>query len=102
MVVKTIQLLLLCVKKIWHPTISAGGSCFKIRWRDNVTAMKITGQDCIIWLLECCDRDLRKDLTRAAGGTLTTKTEEVVLATTEILAVREENGMVARVTLHEM
>ena len=52
--------------------------------------------------MECCDKDLRKDLTRAAGGTLTTKTEEEVLAAIKILAVREENAMVARVTLHEM
>ena len=30
----------------------------------------------VIQLLECCDEQLRKDLTRTAGGTLTGKTEE--------------------------
>ena len=101
------------VEKVWHPIISAGSSTeawsllqhqmdFNIRWSDYVTTMKITGQDCVIQLLECCGEDLQKDLTRVAGGTLTTKTEEEVLAAIKILAVREENAMVARVTLHEM
>ena len=45
-----------------------------------------------------------KDFTSAAGGTLAAKTEEVktVLAAIKILAVIEENAMVARVTSHEM
>ena len=64
--------------------------------------MKIIGQDCVIQLLEYCDEDLQKDLTRATGDTLTTKIEEKVLAAVKILAVREENAMVARVTLNEM
>ena len=42
-------------------------------------------------LLECCSEPLRKDLTRAAGGTLTNKTEAQVLAAIKTLAVREEN-----------
>ncbi len=44
----------------------------------------------------------RKDLTRNAGGTLSGKTEDEVLAAIRGLAVREENAMVARVTLHNM
>ena len=67
-----------------------------------VTATKITSQDCVIQFLEFCEEDLWKDLTRAARGTLTAKTEEEVLAAIKFLAVWEENVMVARVTLHEM
>ena len=47
----------------------------------------------VIQLLECCDEQLRRDLTRNAGGTL---------AAIKRLAVREENVMVARVALHHM
>ena len=56
----------------------------------------------MIQLLQCCDDQLRRDLTQNAGGTLTEKTENEVLAAMKILAVREENVMVARVTLHNM
>ena len=41
-------------------------------------------------------------MTRAAGGSLTEKTEKKVLAVIKTLAVREENAMIARVVLHEM
>ena len=66
----------MCVKKVWCPIISAASSTeawfyFNIRWTEYVTAVKITGQDCVIQLLECCEEDLQKDLTRApAEGTL--------------------------------
>jgi predicted RNA-binding Zn-ribbon protein involved in translation (DUF1610 family) len=63
---------------------------------------KITGRDLIIQLLECCDEDLRKDLTRSNGGSLTNQTEEDVLTSVKKLAVREENIMVARVALNDM
>ena len=53
-------------------------------------------------LLECCDETLRKDLTRTTGGSLTEKTENEVLQAIRVLAVREENSMVARVSLHNM
>jgi hypothetical protein len=68
----------------------------------NASATKITGHDKVIQLLECCDEPLRKDLTRSAGGSLTDKTVDDVLAAIKKLAVREENTMVARVTLHNM
>ena len=95
------------VEKVKRPTITTGGSSedwsyFTVRWQDYVTATKITGPELVIQLLECCDEELRKDLTRLSGGTLTAKTEEEVLAAIKSLAVREENTMVARVTLHEM
>ena len=63
-----------------RPTIDVAGSSeewayFTSRWTDYVEATKITGKDRVIQLLECCSEPLRKDLTRAAGGTLTNKTE---------------------------
>ena len=65
-------------------------------------ATRLEGPDRVIQLLECCDDQLRKDLTRNAGGTLTEMAEGEVLAAMKKLAVREENTMVARVTLHNM
>ena len=47
-------------------------------------------------------KQLRKDLTRSAGGSLTGKTAEEVMAAIKKLAVRNENTMVARVKLHNM
>jgi len=55
-----------------------------------------------VQLLECCDDNLRKDLTRSACCSLTDKTEAEVLAAIKTLAVREKNAMVARVALNEM
>ena len=75
---------------------------FLTRWQDYVEATKIEGKDLIIQLLECCDEQLRKDLTRNAGGSLTNNTASEVLAAVKKLAVREENTMVARVQLHNM
>ena len=71
-------------------------------WSDYTEATKIAGRDKVVQLIECCDEQLRKDLTRSAGGSLTNKTEQEVLAAIKKLAVREENTMVARVTLHNM
>ena len=94
-------------KKVKHPCISSAGTTedwqyFTSRWSDYVKATKLSGTDKVIQLLECCDDQLRRDLTRNAGGTLLGKTEVEVLAAMKILAVREENVMVARVTLHNM
>lgn len=63
---------------------------------------QVTGKDLVIQLLECCDENLRKDLTRSTGGSLTNKPEEEVLSAIKTLAVREENTMVASVALYEM
>ena len=60
------------------------------------------GNDRVAQLLECCEEDLRKDLTRTAGGSLLDKEEQLVLNAIKSLAVRQENIMVARVTLHNM
>ena len=75
---------------------------FQSRWGDYTKATKLVGPDRVLQLLECCDEQLRRDLTRNAGGTLAGGTEEEVLAAMKALAVREENVMVARVALHHM
>ncbi len=95
------------VERVRRPTITAAGTSedwayFQSRWSDYVDATKVDGRDKVIQLLECCDEPLRKDLTRSAGGSLKDKTEAEVLAAIRKLAVREENTMVARVTLHNM
>ena len=94
-------------EKVKRPCISSSGTTedwhyFISRWSDYVKATKFSGTDRVIQLLECCDDQLRRDLTRNAGGTLTGKTENEVLAAIKILAIREENVMVARVILHNM
>ena len=95
------------IEKVRRPTISSAGtseewSYFMTRWTDYAEATKVQGKDKVIQLLECCEEQLRKDLTRTAGGSLTNKTAEEVLEAIKKLAVREENAMVARVQLHNM
>ena len=95
------------VEKVKRPTITSAGtseewSYFLTRWNEYANATKITGQDRVIQLLECCEESLRKDLTQTAGGSLLQKSEQDVLTGIKRLAVREENVMVARVTLHNM
>ena len=94
-------------EKVRRPTISPGGTSeewayFIIRWKEYTESTSISGKDLIVQLLECCDDGLRKDLTRSAGGTLTTKSEKDVLELIQKLAVRVENKIVARLALHEM
>ena len=60
------------------------------------------GTDKVIQLLKCCDDQLRKDLTRSVGGTLTTMTEDEVFSALRRLTVREGNTTVATVTLQNM
>ena len=95
------------VEKVRRPTISSAGSgeewsYFLTRWKDYAEATKLEGKDMVIQLLECCKDQLRKDLTRNAGGSLTNKSMDEVMAAIQKLAVREENTMVARVQLHNM
>ena len=95
------------IERVRRPTISSAGTSeewqyFQTRWGEYVAATKISGTDRVIQLLECCDDQLRKDLTHAAGKSLTTQSEEEVLRAIKRLAVREENIMVARVALHDM
>ena len=67
-------------EKVKRPCISSSGKTedwhyFISRWRDYVKVTKWSGTDRVILLLGCCDDQLRRDLTRNAGGTLTGKTE---------------------------
>ena len=94
-------------EKVKRPSLKAAGTTedweyFLTRWTDYAEATKVTGRDKIMQLLECCEESLRKDLTRSAGGSLCNKPEEEVLTLVRHLAVREENVMVARTTLHDM
>ena len=77
-------------------------SYFLTHWEDYVEATKVTGKEKIIRLLECSEEDLCKNLTRTARGTLFNRSEAEMLAAMKLLAVREENTMVARVALYEM
>ena len=93
--------------KVRRPTITGGGSSedwqyFVTRWEEYASATKLADKDKVLQLLECCDEQLRRDLTRAAGGTLSAKPMSEVMEAIHKLAVREENTMVARFTLHQM
>ena len=95
------------VEKVKRPSISSAGTTedwlyFQSRWGNYAKATKLDGTEKVIQLLECCDEQLRKDLTRNAGGTLTGMTEDQVFKAIKTLAIREENTMVARVALHNM
>ena len=96
------------IEKVKRPKITSSGTnedwqYFRTRWDDYVRATRVRGPDLIMQLLECCDGQLRRDLTRNARGTLADKMEEEeVFEAIKRLAVREENAMVARVALHNM
>ena len=67
------------IEKVRRPKISAAGSSeecsyFLTRWQEYVDATKVSGKDKVIQLLERCDENLRKDITRNAGGSLANKT----------------------------
>ena len=66
--------------KVRRPTIAGGGSSedwqyFVTRWEEYASATKLADKDKVLQLLECCDEQLRRDLTHAAGGTLSAKPE---------------------------
>ena len=94
-------------QKVKRPSISSAGTSqdwkyFETRWADYKQATNITGSEVIVQLLECCEEQLRRDLTRSVGSTLIQKTEDEILTAMKLLAVREENIMVARATLSSM
>ena len=93
--------------KVRRPIIKVGGRSedwqyFTTRWKEYAAATKLAEGDKVLQLLECCDEELRRDLTRTAGGTLSEKTLTEVMQAIQKLAVREENIMIARFTLHQM
>ena len=93
-------------EKVRRPVVSAAGTSetwayFVQRWTDYKQATHLSGSDIVFQLLECCDEELRKDLTRTYGA-LASSDEETVLKNIKTLAVRKENIMVARVQLQQM
>ena len=95
-------------EKVRRPTLTAGGTgedwiYFSARWDEYKAAnTAMTGKRAVLQLLECCDEELRKDLTRNAGGSLADRPEEDVMKAIKVLAVRQENIMVSRNTLWNM
>lgn len=94
-------------EKVKRPSITSAGTSatwdyFIHRWSKYSWSTKLGGQDLVIQLLECCDEQLRIDLTRNQGGSLAALPVGEVLTAIRTLAVREENVMVARVALHNM
>ena len=66
------------VERVKRPTISSAGTSeewqyFTTRWTEYVAATKVTGKERVLQLLECCDDELRKDLTRSTVGSLSDK-----------------------------
>lgn len=94
-------------ERVRRPTIIHGGSTedrtfFLSRWEYYAKATRITGEDRVIQLLECCDEQLRKDVHRTNGASLASKPEAEILQAIKRLAIRHENVIVARMTLHGM
>lgn len=92
------------LERVRPPTISAAGSSedwsyFLTCWDDYVGATNVTGKDKVIQLLKCCDEQLRKDLARNAGGSLTDKSATEVMEAIKKVAMQEENTMVAECNL---
>ena len=89
-----------------RPEIAAGGTTegwqyFLTRWRAYSQAVRLTGTDISIQLLECLDAKLRRDVTRNIVRPVPIEefSETDLLAAIKALAVREENPKVARVAL---
>ena len=94
------------MEKFKHPSVALAGTgeawSYSItRWSEYKTGTKLVGPDIVAQLLECC-KELRKDITRAAGKSLMSSDEIDVLTAMKALAVRAENTMVARVALSNM
>lgn len=63
------------IERVWHPTVSAvrlseEWAYFLTHWQDYVEATKVAGKDKVVQLLERCDEQLRKHLSRNAGASL--------------------------------
>ena len=73
------------VEKVKRPTVKSAGmsedwTYFISHWTEYKEAINISGREAVIQLLECCEEQLWKDLSRNAGGSLTNKPEDEVLA----------------------
>ena len=95
------------MEKLKCPTVSLAGTSetwayFETRLGEYRDGTRLRGDDIVAQLLECCDDELRRDITRSNGGSLVGGTEVNVLAVMKALAVRSKNVMVARYALHDM
>ena len=93
-------------EKLHRPLISKGSSSedwsyFVSTWTSYKNATKLSAVDVNVQLLACCDADLRRDLHRV-DRLLEGKAEKEILAAIQGLAVRQENIMVSRLSLHNM
>ena len=93
-------------EKVRRPVISTSKTSeewtyFTTRWSEYKQATRLTGQDIIFQLLECCDETLRKDLSRSFSNLISCD-EDTLLNRIKSLAIRQENVMVARVQLQQM
>ncbi len=93
-------------EKLPRPSISTGVTTeewnyFTSLWESYRDATKLSTADSRTQLLACCDTDLRRDLHRT-DSQLCSKSVDVILSTIRSLAVREENTLVSRLTLHSM
>ena len=66
------------VERVKRPVISSAGTSeywnyFLSMLNDYAEATKVTGKEKVLQLLECCDEELRGDVTRMAGGSPTNK-----------------------------
>ena len=89
------------VEKVKRPSITTGGTgedwkYFLARWEEYKAATGVTGRELVLQLLECCDEELRKDLTSNAGRSLADSSKDHVLTAIKLLPVRQENTMVAQ------
>ena len=93
-------------EKVKRPTLTSQGTTedwnyFYCRWGEYKAATKLAGADIVSQLLETCDDNLRRDLTRTHGS-LVGESENAVLGFIKPFAIRLENVMVARVKLQSL
>ena len=69
---------------------------FEGQWKCYKRATKLTGQDAIDQLIQCCSDSLRLDLRSELGETLYTGTEVDLFKAMKVMAVKESNPMVHR------
>ena len=68
------------MEKLKRPTVSLAGTSetwayFETRWGEYRDGTRLRGDDIVVQLLECCDDELRRDLTRSNGGSMVRGTE---------------------------
>ena len=78
----------------WHYFLS--------RWENYKTTTELSGQAISAQLIECCEDQLKKDLTRVHRKSLYLMKEDDLLKAIRRLAVQEESTLVSRYNLHNM